>query len=80
MGYQMQLPEAVAIVYSPIERDIFKAFKVKDSRIYEIQKCKSSGFHEHKDAAGLPAFEICQHIKYIKGADSGVRVKTLDLR
>ena len=49
MGYQMQLPEAVAIVYSPIEREMFKTFRVKDSRVSEIQKCKLSGFHEHKD-------------------------------
>lgn len=55
----MQMPEAVAIVYSPIERDLYKAFRVKDARVSEIQKCKRSGFHEHKDANGIPAYEVC---------------------
>ena len=76
----MQLPEAVAIVYSPIEREMFKTFRVKDSRVSEIQKCKLSGFHEHKDPYGQPAFEVCSHIKYIRGAENGIRVKTVDLR
>lgn len=76
----MQMPEAVAIVYSPIESAIYKAFRVKDARVSEIKSCKMTGFHEHKDACNLPAFEVCSHIKYIKGAESGVRVKTIDLR
>lgn len=80
MGYQMQMPEAVAIVYSPIEREIFKTFRVKDSRIPEIQKCKKTGFHEHKDANGLPAYEECSHIKYIRGAENNIKIKTIDLR
>ena len=36
MGYQLQMPEAVAIVYSPIEAAKYKTFRVKDSRISEI--------------------------------------------
>jgi len=74
------MPEAVAIVYSPIESAIFRAFRVKDDRVGEIKSCKKSGFHEHNDANNFPAFEVCSHIKYIKGAESGVRVKTIDLR
>lgn len=42
----------MAIVFSPIEKELFKAFRVKDSRVNEIQKCKKTGFHEHKDANG----------------------------
>ena len=43
------MPEAVAIVYSPIETSIFKAFRVKENRINEVKSCKKTGFHEHKD-------------------------------
>eukprot|EP00347_Sterkiella_histriomuscorum_P022455 403338424 len=80
MGYQMQMPEAVAIVYSPIESARYKTFRVKDSRVNEIQKCKLSGFHEHKDPTGLPAYEECKHIVYIRASENNVKVKTLDLR
>lgn len=61
------MPEAVAIVYSPIEKERYKAFRVKDTRKDEIQKCEKSGFHEHKDAMGRFAWEECQHIVYING-------------
>lgn len=80
MGYQLQLTEAVAIVYSPIEREMFKAYRVKDSRISEIQKCRKTGFHDHKDAYGMPAYEECSHIKYIRGAENNIKIKTIDLR
>jgi hypothetical protein len=53
----MQLPEAVAIVYSPIEQERFKAFRVKDERVTEIKKCSKTNFHEHKDNMGRFAFE-----------------------
>jgi hypothetical protein len=59
------LPEAVAIVYSPIERAQYKAFRVKNSRVSEIKKCKVKGFHEHKDEQGLPAYEECAHVTYM---------------
>jgi hypothetical protein len=58
----MQMPEAVAIVYSPIEKQRYKAFRVKDNRIPEVQRCNIKQFHEHKDSAGLFAWEVCQHI------------------
>jgi hypothetical protein len=45
----LQLPEAVAIVYSPIEQSRYKAFRVKDARMSEVMKCDAAGFHEHKD-------------------------------
>jgi hypothetical protein len=44
------MPEAVAIVYSPIEKAEYKAFRVKDASVNEISKCKLSGFHEHKNS------------------------------
>ncbi len=62
------MPEAVAIVYSPIERPNYKAFRVKDSRSNEIMNCNKTGFHEHKDANNMFAFEVCSHIEYINGA------------
>ena len=61
------MPEAVAIVYSPIEKDRYKSFRVKDTRVNEIQKCNKSNFHEHKDSAGQFAWEECSHIKYFSG-------------
>lgn len=76
----MQLPEAVAIVYSPIEQEKFKAFRVKDERVSEISKCSKSGFHEHKDNMGRFAFEQCQHLVYVSGSQYGIKVKTVDLR
>jgi hypothetical protein len=30
------MPEAIAIVYSPIEKDLYKAFRIKDDRFDEI--------------------------------------------
>lgn len=52
LGYQSQLPEAIAIVYSPIKQEQYKIFRIKDSRVPEIQKCNKKGFHEHKDGYG----------------------------
>jgi proteasome lid subunit RPN8/RPN11 len=49
LGYQLQLKEAIAIVYSPIEQARYKAFRVKDTRMGEVMKCKAEKFHEHKD-------------------------------
>lgn len=62
LGYQLQMPEAVAIVYSPIEQVPYKAFRVKEGRMGEIQGCTAKGFHEHKDPKGQAAWEECSHI------------------
>ena len=73
----MQLPEAVAIVYSPIVREPgYNAFRVKNSQVNNIAKCNKPGFHEHKDSNGTPAWEQCRHINYV----SGYPIRTLDLR
>jgi hypothetical protein len=74
------LAEAVAIVYSPIEEAQYKAFRIKNSRIAEIQKCKMSGFHEHKDAYGLFAFEECRHLEYVNGRANNIITNVVDLR
>ena len=70
----------MAIVFSPIEQARYKAFKVKDSRLSEIAKCKKSGFHEHKDQYGMAAYEVCQHLKYVNAAEHNIKVSTIDLR
>jgi hypothetical protein len=62
------MPEAVAIVYSPIESIPYKAFRVKEKRMSEIQKCDTKGFHEHKDSQGLQAWEECSHLQWVKAA------------
>lgn len=59
----MQLPEAIAIVYSPIvAAPGYKTFRVKDSETGVISKCKQTGFHKHVDINGLPAYEECTHV------------------
>jgi hypothetical protein len=81
LGYQLQLKEAIAIVYSPIERPItYKAFRVKDTRMTEVMKCKAEKFHEHKDAQGLHAWEECRHVVYKSKAELGIDVKIVELR
>jgi hypothetical protein len=74
------MPEAVAIVYSPLEKERYKAFRVKNERVGEIAKCEAKGFHEHKDTTGRFAWEECQHIVYVNGADNGIKSKTIELR
>ena len=74
------MPEAAAIVYSPIEAERFKAFKVKDARVMEVQKCNKSGFHEHKDKFGQQAWEECRHVQYINGVSNGVKTQIVELR
>ena len=54
---------------------------MKDDRIPEIKKCNQQKFHEHKDSAGLAAWEICQHIEYKTKAEIGMTdLKIRDLR
>ena len=73
----MQLPEAIAIVYSPIVgQPGYNAFRVKDSQVNTIASCRKPGFHEHKDTNGSPAWEQCRHINYV----SGHSVRVLDIR
>jgi STAM-binding protein len=36
LGYQMLLPEAIAVVYSPIKVEKYKIFRVKNSKVSEI--------------------------------------------
>jgi hypothetical protein len=67
LGYQQQLSEAIAIVYSPIKRDRFKALRCKDSQISSILNCQAKGFHEHRDQRGKMAFEQCAHVVYVDG-------------
>jgi len=76
-GYQMQLPEAIAIVYSPIvPQPGYQTFRVKNSQLSAISGCNKTGFHEHKDADRSPSYEVCRHINYV----SGWPVRVLDLR
>ena len=76
-GYQMQLPEAVGIVYSPIVPNPgYQALRIKDSCIKQIEMCKKKGFHEHKCADGAVAWTYCKHINYV----SGHQIRVLDIR
>lgn len=62
----MQLNEAIAIVYSPIVPvPGYKTFRVRDSECSAIAKCKTQGFHKHLTPDGKPAYEECQHVKYV---------------
>ena len=80
LGYQLQLKEAIAIVYSPIEQALFKAFRVKDSRMTEIMKCKVEKFHEHKDTMGAYAWEECRHVVYKRKSELGFDIKIVEMR
>lgn len=79
MGYQLQLPEAIAIVYSPIAaKPGFYSLRVKDSQMENIKNCKMTGFHEHLDNQGGFCWEKCKHVTYL--AQGSVPIKVLDLR
>ena len=68
LGYQLQLPEAVGIVYSPIVPNPgYQAFRIKDSEINNVIECKQRGFHEHYCEDGSPVWTLCQHINYVSG-------------
>ena len=65
LGYQSQLSEAIAIVYSPIVGNPpFKALRVKECMVNEVLYCKAPGFHEHKDPNGGYGWEECRHVTY----------------
>ena len=62
LGYQLQLAEAIAIVYSPIVGSPgYKSFRVKDQFIPALKKCKQTGFHKHA-TNGQQEFEECTHV------------------
>ena len=74
----MQLPEAIAIVYSPIESDpSFKAFRVKDSKLEALKNCRLTGFHLHPgESESRPFWEECSHVEFVDGQ----QVELFDLR
>ena len=46
LGYQLQLDEAVAIVYSPIDKTSqTKAYRLRSDQIETILDCQQEGFH-----------------------------------
>lgn len=78
LGYQQQLSEAIAIVYSPIVGNPpYRAFRVKDRQINNVLNCNQKGFHEHYDNDGSPAWEECRHVEYLQ---DNTPVKVIDLR
>ena len=80
-GYQMQLKEAIAIVYSPIvPQPGYKTFRVKDTSISQIANCKMKGFHEHKEPNGSPCYEECRHVNYVDSTKMGLKLNLIDLR
>ena len=85
LGYQLQLPEALAIVYSPISKySQTKAYRLRDDSVSEIKTCQKEGFHEHviennRLERYLPYHE-CQHVRYVKAQDYGIPIEMIDLR
>ena len=48
LGYQLQLEEAIALVYSPISKvSQTKAFRLRNDSMETILDCQKEGFHEH---------------------------------
>eukprot|EP00762_Andalucia_godoyi_P008593 ANDGO_04621.mRNA.1 putative ubiquitin thioesterase DG1039 len=72
-GYQIMLPEAVAIVMAPKSNPDRGVFRLSTpSGMDTIQKCPKSGFHEHVKKT----FELATHIDMVHGTTSTV----VDLR
>ena len=59
-NYQCLLPEALALVYSPICAQKLSAFSLTQKGLSEISKCQNRGFHPHFE--GL--FQEASHAVY----------------
>ena len=87
LGYQLQLPESIAVVYSPIATpEKVRFFRIKDDQVGEIASCqRGEGFHNHgrKPASNEecpPLFEDCTHIVLVNALDFAIKVDIADLR
>ena len=73
-GYQIMIPEAIAIVCAPSFNENKFFILSPDYGIKEIGECNKSGFHPHTINPSL--FEECEHVR----EDSSLRASMIDLR
>ena len=79
LGYQLQLEEAVAIVYSPISKvSQTKAYRLRNDSMETILECQKEGFHEHivenDYLQKVLPYQECHHIRYFKTNDYGINI------
>ncbi|CAF0774921.1 unnamed protein product [Brachionus calyciflorus] len=72
-GYQLMIPEAIAIVCAPSYNQN-GIFILNPSGLQEISECSKDGFHPHTKNPEL--FEECDHVTL----DNNLRIKIIDLR
>jgi STAM-binding protein len=78
--YQLLLPEAIAIVISPMHSPNFGIFRVSDPPGMQIlQKCTLRGFHAHNsvETMGRALYTLCDHVELVWGSKN---FKIVDLR
>jgi len=76
--YQLLLPEAIAVVISPMRSPNFGIFRVSDPPGMQIiQKCDQRGFHQHADTYGKSLYTLCDHVELVWGNKN---FKVADLR
>jgi len=73
-GYQIMIPEAIAIVCAPSFNENRTFILTPNYGIKEIADCSKSGFHPH--STNPPLFEECDHIK----EDPRLKTQMIDLR
>jgi STAM-binding protein len=73
-GYQIMIPEAIAIVCAPSFNENKFFILSPDYGLKEIGECSKSGFHPHTINPAL--FEECEHVR----ENSNLRTSMIDLR
>lgn len=77
LGYQLMLPEAVAIVMSPTDtRSKFGVFTLSDVGVDAIKHCKQKSFHVHS----LPDADIYSNALHVKWRSGRPQYKLIDFR
>lgn len=77
--YQLLLPEAIAVVISPMFTPNFGLFRVSDPPGMQIiQNCNQRGFHQHADTLGKTLYTLCDHVDLVWGQTNNFKV--VDLR
>lgn len=76
--YQLLLPEAIAVVISPMFTPNFGIFRVSDPPGMQIiQNCNQRGFHQHADTYGKSLYSLCDHVDLVWGSN---KFNVVDLR
>lgn len=73
-GFQIMVPEAIAIVCAPSKNENRTFILTPDYGIKTISECNQSGFHMHPNHP--PVFEECDHVQ----EDPAIKLNLIDLR